>query len=131
MIKALLLFLVGWASAYSPGVMHHTIVARQGGLTAYSLPAELPLVAGYAAVQDCSQIGNIFYLKPEGGSWERFLATDCGGGADGGAHWMRTNNILVEVDHQTWSRWNRKELGNKVQMTYEELFPLEWFGRIR
>ena len=112
--------------------MHHTILARQGDMTAYSLPSELPLVAGYAAVQDCSRIGETFYLKPGGSDyWERFLATDCGGGADGGAAWMRNNNVLVEVDWKTWTRWQRHQFNGRVQMTWDEMYPDDWFGRIR
>lgn len=119
----------GWASAYAEGVMNSTIRTRQNGATAHDLPYKLPVVAGFAAVQDCDRIGDTFYLRPNGSPyWERFLATDCGGSTDGGALWMRTNNILVEVDWATWRRW--RPFNGRVEMTWEPLWDPHLFTLI-
>jgi len=97
----------GWASQYAPGKMEQVIRNRQRGCCGrYSLPAGLPPVDGYVAVQERADIGRLFWIRPLGSDeWERFLAVDCGGFADGGYRWMIRNSILFEVDYQTAVRW--------------------------
>jgi len=85
--------------------MESVIRVRQSGRTRMGLPAELPEVDGYIAVEKCSQIGEIWYLRPEGGEGvESFLVVDCSGSIKT-SEWMMRNNILVEVDWGTVLRW--------------------------
>lgn len=115
MILAVAIF---WASHYSPGVMEQVIVNRQTGNAWVHLPSELPMVDGYAAVQDCSRLGEVLYLRPVGAqSWESFLVVDCAmlPGTDGAHEWMTENNIGVEVDYETALRWGTAGGGVKVE----------------
>lgn len=109
--------LVGTASHYGPGgVMERTIEARQ---RMGHLPQMLPDVDGYVARPYPDDIGKVIWLKPlDYHSWESFLVVDCGGVADGGRAWMLNNNILVEVDYQTATRWGSVGRGIKVEMRF-------------
>jgi len=104
---------IGWASQYSPGVMERTILNQQ---RYGNLPMSLPVVDGYVAVLDCNRLGEIVYLRPEGGEWEKFLVTDCArrDGKDGTRTWMLKSNIIVEVDYKTAVRWNTVGRGKRV-----------------
>ena len=115
-MKPILCFLIlfGRASQYAPGVMDSVIAARQSGRTAYSIPAQLPIVDGYVAVADCERIGSIISVRVAGTEkWERFLVADCASKNDrqsdtdprSGYQWMTDGNVLVEVDHGTAERW--------------------------
>lgn len=111
------LVISGWASQYSPGVMESTVEARQDGCCKYNLPRGLPQVDGFVAVSDCSNIGRLLLLRPEGSrKWERFLAADCAG--PGAYEWMLHNNILVEVDYETAARWDTVGRGIRVEMRW-------------
>jgi len=85
------------------------------------LPATLPPVAGYIAVQDCSRIGEVWWLRPaSGGPWEKFLVVDCAGPqlrADGltGGQWMQDNNVIVEVGYPTALDWGTVGRGIKIE----------------
>ena len=117
LVILLLTLVSGWASQYSPGVMESTVEARQNGCCAYNLPKGLPPVDGFVAVSDCSNIGRLLLLRPEGSKkWERFLAADCAG--PGAYEWMLRNNILVEVDYETAVRWNTVGRGIRVEMRW-------------
>ena len=116
-MKIVLCFLIltGRASQYGPGVMDSVIAVRQSGRTAYSLPAQLPIVDGYVAVPDCERIGSIISVRPVGTEkWESFLVVDCASKSDhqsetdprSGYQWMMDGNVLVEVDHKTAVRWD-------------------------
>ena len=88
--------LSGWASQYSEGVMDRVVRVRQAGRTAMDLPAVLPAVDGFVAMEDCAMVGEIVFIRPKGGShWDSFLVADCSGHAKTSA-WMERNNILVE-----------------------------------
>lgn len=114
---ALALVVVGTISQYAPGRMEEVIAVRQAHRTAHHLPQNLPSTDGYAAIQDCDRIGEVFYIRsPKSGEWESFLAVDCGGGADGGAEWMRRNNVLAEVDYGTAARWGVVGRGVKCEV---------------
>lgn len=116
-ILLLTLTISGWASQYSPGVMESTVEARQNGCCAYNLPRGLPPVDGFVAVSDCSNIGRLLLLRPEGSKkWERFLAADCAG--PGAYEWMLRNNILVEIDYETAVRWDTVGRGIRVEMRW-------------
>ena len=113
-VMCFLLF-IGRASQYGPGVMDRVIRVRQSGRTAMTLPAKLPEVDGYVAVQDCLMIGEVIRVRPVGAAeWERFLVTDCASKSDrqsptdprSGYEWMVDGNILIEVDYETAVRWN-------------------------
>lgn len=104
---------IGVASFYARGKMEATVRARQ---RLHDLPRLLPAVHGYVAVLDCTQIGQVVYLRPIGTQqWERFLVADCAGISDGGAVWMRRGArigrvhypILVETDWRTAQEWGR------------------------
>lgn len=113
----LVVAIMGWASQYDPGVMESVIGVRQSaGRTSYTLPTDLPQVSSFIAVRDCSNIGDVWFIRPEGGEWERALVTDCAGIADGGLDWMIKNNVVVEVDHETAVRWNTVGKGKRVQI---------------
>jgi hypothetical protein len=99
----LTLLVVGYASAYSPGVFEEVIHVRQNNLTAYPLPRDLE-IDRYIAVEDCSHIGKealVFFDD----QYERVLIADCAGIADGGRAWMQRNNIAGELDWDTFSEY--------------------------
>ena len=116
---ALILSIVmtGIGSQYAPRVMNAVIENRQSGRTRVGLPQKLPDVHGYIAVRSCDDIGKIYYLRPAGCEdcmWERFLATDCAGRADGGYAWMVRNGIPCEFDYDTIIRWSERYGKNYV-----------------
>ena len=89
--------LSGWASQYAPNVMDRVVRVRQSGRTAMDLPAVLPAVDGFVAMEDCAMVGEIVFIRPKGEShWDSFLVADCSGHAKTSA-WMERNNILVEL----------------------------------
>jgi len=108
----------GWASQYAPGVMEKVIANRQRW---EQLPETLPDVAGYIAARGCSNIGQIWLLRPTGSVvWEEFLVVDCAGPQlrpDGrtGGQWMRDNNILIEVGYPTAVQWRVVGRGARVE----------------
>lgn len=78
----------GWASHYDQNVMDRVIATRQAGHVRMTLPQELPDVDGYIAVQDCSEIGNVWLLRVEGTQkWSSYLVADCAGGPSTVAWW--------------------------------------------
>jgi hypothetical protein len=105
----------GNASQYDPGVMERVVANRQAGITDHDLPAELPPVAGFVAVKDCGEIGNVWLVRPEGGVWEFVLVADCSGHEET-SDWMRENGILIEVDHKTAIRWDVVGIGVEVEV---------------
>jgi len=115
-VIASLVLTMGMASQYAPGVMDEVVANRQRGITIADLPDPLPSVDGFVAVEDCSEIGDIIWLRPEGqGAWESFLVADCSGDQRT-SDWMARNNILVEVDYATALRWETVGYGIAVEM---------------
>jgi len=116
----IIVLIAGIVSQYSPGVMEEVVANR---VAWEQLPYPLPGVDGYVAVRDCDRIGDIMYLRPVGGEWEKFLVADCAmpPGTDGAWEWMTEYNILAEVDYWTAVRWKtvgsviRAEVGIKVE----------------
>ena len=87
----------GWASQYAPNVMDRVVRVRQSGRTAMDLPAILPAVDGFVAMEDCAMVGEIVFIRPKGSTkWDSFLVADCSGHSKTSA-WMKRNNILVEL----------------------------------
>ena len=109
---AVVIVAMGWASQYAPGKMEAVIRVRQAGRTAYTLPAVLPAVDGYAAVLACERIGEVLYVQ-HAGVVESFLVVDCAGDEET-RQWMARNNILLEVDYETAIRWNTVGRGAQV-----------------
>jgi hypothetical protein len=74
----------------------------------YALPLELPDVDGYAASQDCTDIGSIVWVQIDGKpEWYRLLIVDCASQTDAresdglsGYEWMVQNNVLLEWDFE-------------------------------
>ena len=115
------LLLTGTASQYDPGVFEIVITNRQARRTEFNLPAVLPQTDGFIAVENCEDIGQIWYIQSPTGRWESFLVADCAGPQlrpDGltAAEWMRNNNIVVEVDGATAERWDTVGAGIGVQV---------------
>lgn len=102
----------GWASAYAPGVMERVAWYHWGNLP----PSHA--FTGMAAVYDCRRIGDIIWLRPGAGDWEPILVADCAKRGGPAQAWMLTNNILVELDWQTWQRWQPYRTGRGL--------PVEW-----
>jgi len=125
-----IIVLTGIASQYAPGVMGRVVQVRQTGLTHASLPVGLPPVAGYVAVVDCGQIGEVVWLRPVGATtWEPFLVADCANPADGSDAWMTRNRILVEVDYNTAVRWHTVGRGIAIEMMVREAPPRYYEAR--
>jgi hypothetical protein len=97
---------IGFASQYGFGVFERVIRVRQAGRTAYDLPDQLPVTDGYAASQECSQIGNVWWVRTSpGGKWYSILVADCASKSDArvydglsGWQWMTRHNVLVELN---------------------------------
>lgn len=134
-IENLLFFMLivsGVASQYAPGKMQSVIWVRQNRPVAKKLWQELPPTDGYIAVQDCDEIGNVWWLRPKDRGWdhwESFLVVDCSGSSET-TSWMIANNILVELDYQTARRWGTVGRGIKIErfvgwhlFTKEEYHP--------
>jgi len=79
------------------------------------LPKDLPDVDGFVAVEDCSRIGDIVYVRFEGGLWESFLIADCSGSRET-SRWMDRNGIGFEVDYATAVRWDTVGYGADVEI---------------
>jgi hypothetical protein len=111
-VSALLLLScsVGTASQYGRGVMERVVKTRQAGLTAYNLPATLPVVDGYIAVMNCNDIGQVWSVNGE-----KMLASDCAG-SQATRNWMAWNNIPIEVDYLTALRWNTVGRGKQAEI---------------
>jgi len=106
----------GIASQYAPNVMEHVVANRQGW---GQLPADLPDgVSGYIAVLSCDAIGKVWFVRPEGGKWEQFLVADCAGDTET-IEWMKANNVLIEVGHETAKEWNAVGKGIKIEVITE------------
>lgn len=99
----------GYASKYDPGVFNHVVRHRlDNNWWRNPLPHNWYVVAGYAATNDCAQVGQVIEIRPANTShWSRVLVGDCAGN-DGTPEWMTTNNILVELDHDLYTRWVRQ-----------------------
>lgn len=102
-ILTLLILAHGIASQYAPGVMERVVAYRQTRPVAYALPADLPTVAGYVAVLECEHIGEVWTLRINDGTPERYLVADCAGDA-ATRDWMTRGGVLVEVDYETAER---------------------------
>jgi len=103
------------ASQYAPGIMGNVIAVRQARVTAMNLPDPLPPTDGFIAVEDCSRIGEIVWMRYNGGDWESFLVADCSGHAETSA-WMQRNNICAEVGYKTAERWGVVGRGAEVDI---------------
>lgn len=116
MHTVLVLLMIGIASQYAPGVMERTITVRQQGHTAYTVPSDLSRYAGFVATESCKDLGDEYYLRPVGTEeWELFLVVDCSG-HNSTSSWMKRNNIIVEVDHNTAKRWNTIGRGIEIEL---------------
>ena len=95
--------------------MSQVIENRQSGNAWVSLP-ETPKVDGYIAVQNCGDLGDIWWVQnPVDGTWERFWVVDCAKESDGALDWMQENDIALEVDYETAVRWNTVGRGIKIR----------------
>jgi hypothetical protein len=83
--------------------MERVVKTRQAGGTARSLPAVLPFVDGFLAVEDCDEIGTILSVEIQQ-RHETFLVADCSGSVET-SRWMQGNNIIGEIDGATAKRW--------------------------
>ncbi len=128
-----LILLSGIASQYGHGRMNSVIAVRQiPGRTAYTITQPLTRFDGFMAMADCAQLGREYYVRPvTAETWELFLVVDCSGDI-ATTDWMRRNNIIVEVDHDTAVRWETVGRGIAVQVArrsviksvMEERWPL-------
>lgn len=112
-----LILLTGIASQYGPHRMDSVIALRQiQGRTAYTITQDLSRYDGFMAMESCSELGNEYHVKPvTADSWELFLVVDCSGHTETSA-WMRRNNIVIEVDHETAVRWETVGRGIAVRV---------------
>jgi hypothetical protein len=111
--RILSLLLIGYASAYAPGIFEQVVHVRQQGRTAYNLGVVKSSIDGYIAVEDCSLIGKEV-LACFSDECERLLIADCAGTADGGKAWMESHNIVGEVDYNTFMKY--KVAGQALEM---------------
>ena len=108
--------LSGFASQYAPGVMESVVRVRQSGRTAMDLPAVLPAVDGFVAMEDCAMIGQIVYIRPKRKTeWDSFLVADCSGHSETSA-WMERNNILVEFGYNAAKRYGTIGRGIEIEL---------------
>lgn len=98
--------------------MGSVVRTRQAGLTAYSLPQEIPAyVDGFIAVVECDRIGDLVTVVYED-FVETMMVADCSGHVET-TRWMDRNNILMEVGHETALRWDVVGRGAKVSVVTE------------
>lgn len=96
----------GFASGYAPGVFEDVVTHRHAmDWWRNEPPMDWYVVAGYAATNDCSQVGQVVQMRPAGAArWSRVLVADCAGN-DGTPQWMHANRIVAELDYGLWARW--------------------------
>lgn len=93
--------------------MESVVRVRQAELTQYNLPAEIPdYVDGFVAVERCDRIGELITVV-YGELTEIMMVADCSGHAETSL-WMKRNNILLEVGHETALRWGIVGRGAQV-----------------
>jgi len=106
--------LTGIASQYDPGVMSHAISYRQRH---HQIPHDLSSYSGFMAVLESDNIGREYWVRPINSStWEKFLAVDCAGIADGGYSWMVNSGIIAEIDYDSAVRWGVVGIGVEIEM---------------
>jgi len=105
---------IGIASQYSQGMMQQAIVYRQRH---NHVSRDLIQYDGFIAVLEANDIGREYWIRPTGARhWEKFLAVDCAGIADGGYAWMINNGIIAEVDYASAKRWGVVGRGVEIEM---------------
>jgi len=105
---------VGIASQYSQGKMQQVTAYRQ---RVGQIPLDLFPYDGFIAVLEADDIGRLYHIRPVGTlHWERFLAVDCAGIADGGYAWMVNGGIIAEVGWETAQRWGTIGYGIEIEM---------------
>jgi len=114
-ILMLIVFASGIASQYDPGIMDMVLNTHYAGLTSYMPPQDLLQYDGFVAMESCDELGNEYWIRPENGQWELFLVVDCSGHAET-SHWMKSNNILAEVDYKTAVRWDTVGYGIEIEI---------------
>jgi hypothetical protein len=114
-VSLLLLFQIkmGHAAYYAEHRMEEVVHVRQAGLTAQSLPTAIPDgIVGFVALPDCRKIGSIVWLWHESeGLSGPYLVADCANQIEGHNERMMQRDIIVEVDHNTATRWGVLGLG--------------------
>jgi hypothetical protein len=94
--------LTGWASAYAPGVFREVVYYRlEHGLWRHIPPSRWIYADGYAATNDCSQVGQMATLLDPAGNEYDVLIADCAGRDS--TRWMSENRIVVELDWDLWT----------------------------
>lgn len=99
-------YIEGYASGYAPGVMEGVVVVRfANGWWPNPPPYGWYMAQGAVAVEDCSRVGEMAVIEI-GGRRYLVLIADCGerNKPGEGGHWMRENNIVVELDWRLWER---------------------------
>jgi len=107
-VLTLIIIFTGIVSQYGPGRMESNLATRQAGLTAYTPPQDLSRYDGFIAVNDCADIGTVYYIRPlecEICAWERFLAVDCSGHAET-TRWMNKYKIFGEIGYKSVERFS-------------------------
>lgn len=95
----------GYASRYDSGVMEGVVNYRyETGYWRTTPPENVSTISAYIAVADCAMVGRVVEVRPVGGPWEMALVSDCAG-ADGTPEWMAVNNVVMELDYPTFTRW--------------------------
>ena len=104
----------GIASQYAPGKMQQVIAYRQRHS---QIPLDLSPYDGFIAVLEADDIGNAYWIRPvDSLHWEKFLAVDCAGIADGGYAWMVNGGIIVEIDWESAVRWETVGYGIEIEL---------------
>lgn len=105
-LSVIMVVSVGLASHYREGLMELVVTNRQTGNAWVSLPAELPMVDGFAAVADCNRLGDTILVRPMGSQgWHEFLIVDCADPRDGTEEWMEINDVELEVGYPVALQW--------------------------
>jgi hypothetical protein len=115
----------GYTSRYAPGVFADVIAVKQ--LNGWgNLPEVVTGFDGYMALETCRYDGQVVWARPgPGRHWESFLVVDCSG-SGATSEWMRRNNIVAEIDHDSFMRWYEEGWHTEKGMPIEIVGP-EWF----
>jgi hypothetical protein len=115
----------GYVSKYAPGVFEQVIGVRIEHGYGY-VPPDWQSYDGYWAGLDCAAVGSELWARPGAGyPWERLLYADCSGHQTTTDHFLR-DNILGEVDYETFGRWHAAGYHTEKGMPVE-LRPVGWF----
>jgi hypothetical protein len=124
MIKTILIWVLiatGTASQYAPAKFQEPIYNRTHGLAAPAVTKDPTAYDGWAAARYPEDIDKVWLVCPLDTELpcRELLVVDCAKVSDGTLTWMKTGNVVLEIDYETAVAWDTVSYGIKVRV-YEQ-----------